>query len=221
MISSQTNAEFNPCSYEELHTLCHTSLQILSDYYDFTYLPPITQFILPKSDTLCCSNVLFEETDNDVYIGVQFSHQIFDDIQEVKNTTKPGHIPINTAAVIAEEISHLKFILDAVENNKKISLIDIEMFGEIDRFLCLMHWNDKSTKLRIMHNWRSLHDICDCMFSGKRFLNQNLHLYIEAERRAFYHLKNAFQNIWDNTLCDFSSVHFAAKLYLKKLRQNF
>lgn len=206
---------------EDLNSLCTTSLQILSDYYEFQSCPSITNFLLPKTEDFQHSNVLFEEHEAEFYIGIQFSHQIFNDVLTIKNSPFKKYIPINTASVIAEETSHLKFILDAIEQNKKFSLIDIEMFGEIDRFLCLMHWNFKHQTLKIQHCWRSLHDICDIMFSGHRFMHHNIDLYIEAEKRAFYHLKNAFQNIWDNTFCDFSTIDHSAKTYLKKLRLFF
>lgn len=221
MASHVAITDTNQYLYEDLHALCTTSLQILSEYYEFQSCPAIINFILPKSEHFHHSNVLFEENETDFYIGMQFSNQIFTDVFTIKNSSSKNHIPINTASIIAEETSHLKFILDAVEHNKKFSLIDIEMFGEIDRFLCLMHWNFKHHTLKIPHRWQSLHDICDIMFSGRRFLNHNIEIYIEAEKRAFYHLKNAFQDIWDNTFCDFSKIDNTAKLYLKNLRQFF
>lgn len=210
--------ERNEDLHKSMDDLCSSSLQILSAYYDFQ-CQSIANFILPYSKGALQSNVLFQENEDCLSVGIQFSTQIFVDVSLNQNISRNSYISLNTASIIAEETSHLKFILDAVENDKKISLLDIEMFGEIDRFLCLMHWNYKQNTLKIPHNWSSLHDIFDTLFVGNRFLNHNLELYIEAEKRAFYHIKNAFQNVLDNTFCDFSTINQTAKTYLKKLRR--
>lgn len=222
MKSKQSLTQVSECPYQNINELSETVLEILSEYYEFESYPSVMSFLMPNSNETFDSKVLFQETRDSFSIGIQFSNQIFSDMSSIQSKSNNNKkISLNTASVIAEEISHFQFIVNAVENQKKISLIDIEMFGEIDRFLCLMHWNFKHQTVKIPNRWQNLHDICDAIFSGPRFFNDNNELYIEAEKRAFYHLKTAFQNIWDNTFCDFSRINRSSKEYLKKLRRIF
>lgn len=201
--------------------ICESSFNILAHYYNFRLSFAFHDFILPASQKEQNSKVLFEETEKEFFIGIQFEKQIFDEINFIENKTsqsKTKYISLNTAAVIAEEISHFKLILDGFENNKRISLVDLETLGEIDRFLCLMHWNEKNKIIKICHNWKNIHDICDHLFLGNRFKYTNNCLYEKAECNAFLHLKNAFKNEWDSTRYNFSKINLFAAQYFQKLR---
>ena len=84
-----------------------------------------------------------------------------------------------------------------------------------------MHWDAKEPVFKLAHYWKNLHHICDHVFSGNRFLQQNLELYIKAETAAFKHLKCAFHKEWDATKFDFSDISKNASSYLKNLRESF
>jgi HEAT repeat protein len=78
-----------------------------------------------------------------------------------------------------------------VEENQQVRLNLIETLGEIDRFLCLMHWNSESSHQKINKNWKNLHQICDEVFQGNRFLphTHSIHVVIHPSffcTRLFY-----------------------------------
>ena len=196
---------------------CNHLLNIMSKYYSFLNTDPIENFVLPPSNSIPgnCGQILFEENyeNDEFYIGIQFGTEI---IKEFENNDV---ISINSLAVVSEELSHFKLITDTVLLNSLITKLEIEMLGEIDRFLCLMHWDFESNIQKTNKNWNNLHDICDEVFIGNRFTGINDKLYIEAEALAFKHLKEAFSYEWDSSYYDFSRVNEKSKKYLSHLRK--
>ncbi|APJ03093.1 hypothetical protein [Silvanigrella aquatica] len=197
---------------------CENILKIISKYYNFTECESLENFVLPVSNSLPdnCGQILFEENPNEdeLFIGIQFGKDIMQDFECNKI------ISLNSLAVVSEEISHFKILIDTVQLNSSVSLLEVEMLGEIDRFLCLMHWNEDSKEQKINNNWQNLHDICDAVFTGNRFTGVNDKLYIEAEGMAFKHLKEAFSKEWDTSHYDFTQINSKAKTYLTKMRKN-
>lgn len=197
---------------------CENLLKIMSEYYCFINSEPIENFVLPISDDIPdnCGQVLFEEnnTNNEFFIGIQFGKEIILDFEN------NNFVSLNSLAVLSEEISHFKIITDTISLNSEITKLEIEMLGEIDRFLCLMHWNYVSNLHKVNYNWLNLHDICDTIFSGNRFIGDNYKLYIDAEALAFKHLKEAFSQVWDSSYFDFSKINNKAKNYLSNVRKN-
>jgi hypothetical protein len=193
---------------------CETAIEILSRYYQFHGIPKISHFLLPLSETTEISGrVLFEEIDLDFFIGIQFGSCL---CTEILNSE---FISIHQAAVIAEESSHFQLISDAVKHKSQISILELEVLGEIDRFLCLMHWNQWNLNHQIKYKWKNIHQICDAVFQGDRFQLENPDLYVKAEHLAFRHLKNAFSDEWDSTNYDFSNINPKASRYLSQFRQ--
>ncbi|WGL59102.1 hypothetical protein QEJ31_11280 [Pigmentibacter sp. JX0631] len=201
----------------KLFASCNHLVSILSGYYNFYNKEPIDDYLIssPSNDLLAnCGQTLFEENaeSNELFIGIQFGNYIIDEIENNE------FISLNSLAVISEEISHFKIIIDTVVLNSNISKLEIEMLGEIDRFICLMHWNQLKIHPKLTNNWKNLHDICDLVFQGDRFINED-NIYREAEGLAFKHLKSAFTNNWDSSYFDFSKIDTQAKDYLSKLRE--
>lgn len=203
--------------YNKLLTSCNYLIKILAKYYSFYNEESIDSYVIPSSENIAanCGQTLFEENyeNNEIFIGIQFGENI---IHEVENSS---FISLNSLAVLSEEISHFKCIVDSITLNSNISKLDIEMLGEIDRFICLMHWNQLKISPKLNFEWKNLHNICDLVFQGERFSSNNP-LYIEAECLAFKHLKQAFSHDWDATNYDFSTVNNKAKNYLTKLRSS-
>lgn len=201
----------------KLFMSCNNLIKILSNYYNFYNKDSIAEFFISTSDNFPenSGQTLFEENieNNEIFIGIQFGKHI---INEVEN----DHIiSLNSLAVLSEEVSHFKVIVDSVTLNSSITKLEIEMLGEIDRFICLMHWNQLNISPKLNVDWKNLHDICDLVFQGERFLNDNS-LYIEAECLAFKHLKEAFSQNWDASYFDFSKINHKAKSYLSGLRKS-
>lgn len=202
---------------KKIITGCENLLKILSQYYCFHDCDSIEKYVLPPSNQIPdhCGQILFEENieNDEFFIGIQFGKDIIGDFEN------NDFVSLNSVAVASEEISHFKVILDIVQLNSEISLLEIEMLGEIDRFLCLMHWNEMNSQQKINRSWKNLHDICDEVFVGERFIGVNDQLYIEAEALAFRHLKEAFSKEWDSSYYDFSKVNDKAKNYLSQMRK--
>ncbi|MBX9839988.1 hypothetical protein [Silvanigrella sp.] len=197
---------------------CDDLIRIMSKYYSFINTDPIDNYVLPPSNNIPenCGQTLFEENseNNEFFIGIQFGKKIVFDFENNEI------VSLNSLAVVSEEISHFKLITDIVTLNSNVSTLEIETLGEIDRFLCLMHWNSESSLQKINKNWKNLHQICDEVFQGNRFLPDQHSLYREAECLAFRHLKEAFSYDWDSSNYDFSKINNRAKNYLSNLRKN-
>ncbi len=200
----------------KLFMSCNNLIKILSHYYNFYNKDSISEFFINSNDNFPENRgqTLFEENleNNEIFIGIQLGKHILNEIEN--NQT----ISLNSLAVLSEEVSHFKVIVDSVTLNSNISKLEIEMLGEIDRFICLMHWNQLNIFPKLNVEWKNLHDICDLVFQGERFMNDNM-LYIEAECLAFKHLKEAFSQNWDSSYFDFSKINQKAKCYLSELRK--
>lgn len=74
--------------------------------------------------------VLFQESDDGVSLGIYLGNKI----QE--NLHKPTKIfSFQDFCVMAEEVSHYIYLVWAKSNDKKLNLLDLEIQGEIDKFL--------------------------------------------------------------------------------------
>lgn len=200
----------------KLATLCEHALLILNRYYFFPQIPQLAPFILtnPHSPLSKRSGrVLFQDDPQCFFIGIQFDGELIEAVQK-QDTLFPHDL-----AVIAEESSHFKLLIDAVEQDRPTTRLEIEMLGEIDRFLCLLHWNATNMIPAIHAPWQNLSELCDLVFTGERFQEEDHELYQKAEGLAFKHLKKAFAHQWDATRFDFGHIHSDARAYLAQLRQ--
>ncbi|NDD93341.1 hypothetical protein EBZ37_14830, partial [bacterium] len=187
----------------------------LSQFYALNLQYDISQFVLPSDDSLGLGgHVILNEQQSNAYLALQFGTQIEQCVLEQKDFAP------NTLAVLAEEVSHFHLLVDACETDSKISTFELEVQGEIDRFLALLYWNEwflNRRKLKL--EFKNLQELCDHVFEGQRFRGQVTQLYPEAESLAFYHLKNAFSKTWDNSYFNFSEVNPFAQSYLRNLRK--
>ena len=212
----------NRTSTPSVVTFCNASHKILSSYYGYVEKPVFEAFLLPANAELGNSGRVLLEHDsatNELFLGLQFGTELELLLAELTQNNQPlsGHV----VAVIAEETSHLQALFDAVRIEAGISILNLEVLGEIDRFLTLMHWNTLSGQPPLSYQWRNLHDLCDFMFSGERFGEKTNPLYFDVEALALQHLKKAFAKEWDYTRTDFARVSKEAQSYLQQLRASF
>jgi hypothetical protein len=202
-------------------TLCQSSHHILSQYYKFTDTPPFAAFMLPDSESLGVGGqVLLEEQPEagEVFLGLQFGSILVSEMQRLER--EKALLPCHHLAVIAEETSHLQLFIDTAQRDSSVTTLELEMLGEIDRFLVLMHWDAFSQVLPLNRKWRNFHDLCNTLFEGERFRSDTAEIYKDAETLAFSHLRNAFARHWDQSLVDFQLVNREAQQYLWKLRED-
>ncbi|MBX9703992.1 MAG: hypothetical protein K2X39_07540, partial [Silvanigrellaceae bacterium] len=192
---------------------CKQAFHILALYYDFDTYPNFKPFLYENAQTSQnCGKVFFDhikETD-ELYIGLNFGKDFY---QEHKRFN------LNEFAIIAEETSHFKLLIDAFQQQTKVTRLNLEMLGEIDRFIVLMHSCFIDLPFTFEPYWKNLHELCDIFFQGQRFPHEPEPLYFDAETLALYHLQQAFFSQWDNTYVDFQKISYQGKQYLKKLRQ--
>lgn len=220
---------------------CDASYHILSSYYCYSEKPHFDSFLLPAcADLGNAGRVLLEHdtTTNELFLGLQFGLGLEENLPAMTGHKNQNSLQISghLLAVIAEETSHLQALCDAARLEVGISRLDLEVLGEIDRFLTLMHWNGlvgrampwaalkKHTDLHfppLPNVWRNLHDLCDFMFSGQRFGENTDPLYFDVEALALQHLKKAFVKEWDCTRTDFTRVSIGAQIYLQSMRASF
>jgi hypothetical protein len=195
---------------------CTEALSILNQYYAFENQSFSDCFLMPpKDNSLQDGQVLIQEEADTIFLGVQFSEKILK--AQEKESLSPHEV-----CVLAEEMSHFQVLSECVAQDKKISVLELETLGEIDRFLCVMHWNALSfASPKLSYQWKNLHEVCDVVFTGERFREGNRELYIQAENKAFQCLKQAFADKWDCTHYNFERIHTGAQITLKSLRKQF
>lgn len=197
--------------------LCRQAHSIFSSYYQLSDdEPDFEAFLLAPREALGRGGaVLLEEdtpadsTDGDgtLSLGLCFGTGLADDLVHGNETS------LHAVAVVAEETSHFLTLVEAAKRETMVSRLELETLGEIDRFLALLHWHQDSRL--------SVHALCDVMFEGERFQKDtHLPLYVEAEARAFLHLRRAFAGVWENRGVDPRRVNTDAARYLREVREH-
>lgn len=202
---------------EHLFSAIKVVSEILSAYYTYSFekLAEINSFVMPACHKLGDhGQLLCDEDKDELFLALRFGtelERVFD--QEAPQT---HHV-----AVVAEEVSHFLMCADAAARNSSVSLLELEIQGEIDRFLCLLHWNSVAPlPLSLEMNFPNIQTLCEHVFQGPRFKNEGAELYIDAEAQAFLHLKRAFRNEWDNSFFDEKKFVSSARNYLNHLRSS-
>jgi hypothetical protein len=150
-----------------------------------------------------------ENTETDeAFVALEFPYSLRQDVD--KNT----HLNVQSLSVVCEELSHLFHYTDAAASNYSISVLDLETIAEIDRFLCFMHWNDFFPEQRIELSHENCMDLCDTLFSRRVFQAEDKGVYLDAESKAFYHIKKAFSHCWTKRWLDTSCFDTSARAYL-------
>lgn len=186
---------------------------VLNSYYRFEETQDLSAFMLPHLlDLRMHGRVLFDHDQaGDLVIGFQFGQEFVDSMASFNNVTE---LPLHQLCVLAEELSHFYLLCDAYKSQSQLSQLDVEVMGEIDRFLVLLAFAKPE--------WRNLHDVCDAVMRGTtRFADPKNELYIKAEGLAFKHLKLAFMHCWDNSRFEFEKIDARAVNYFSMLRKTY
>ena len=194
----------------QLVGLCELSFSTLAKYYTFAPSPfDFASFLLPASPVLgLAGEVLVEEcaAAGEVFLGVRFGEAIY---KMAQNSPRDPLL----LGIIAEETSHLVTLAEAAQSERKISHLSLEVLGEIDRFIVLLHAAEVS-----------LADLCDYLFEGQRFAQnlplEKLEMYVKAEELAFLHLREAFRQNWTDWAFPWGEAHKPAANYLSALRES-
>lgn len=199
----------------ELVGFCEIAKKILMDFYALDVSINLGHYLLPSNPQLNThGRTLLQESSNEISIAMEFGSQLEQDLLR-------GKINIHNIAVIAEEVSHLLFLVEAGNKEAQIEHEMLEVQGEVDRFIVLSCWNHYAPVHLNITPWKNIHEMCDAMFEGERFSTDNLKLYIKAEALAFKHLKDAFSNDWDNSRVNFIQAAGQAQPKLRTLRNKF
>jgi hypothetical protein len=146
-----------------------------------------------------------EDTDEDtLFLAIALGERI---VKGLKDKSPNAH----QMAVLAEEVSHFLLIREAAQVGAQVSLLELEILGEIDRFLILLH--------NLMP--QNLEEMCDIVFRDRIFREGvSSELYWKAEAKAFAELKIAFSHIWDASRCDVQRVDLKAAAHLRQFRHS-
>lgn len=116
--------------------------QDLEEIYGLDAFPAIERFlvsteeikeILPKlkENESLHPQVLFQQEGEEVFLAVHFGDETLERIQKqgLKKST------LSDFCSVAEEVSHFLYLSWRAKNQRPVSLLDVELQGEIDKFL--------------------------------------------------------------------------------------
>ncbi len=105
---------------------------------------------------------------------ILFAVHVGDEVLERFEAGRIGESALSDFVSVAEEVSHFRYLTWSVANERSVSLLDVEMQGEIDKFLLASHYFPNEDDLR------------ERMFERIRFSEhldgEDLDRYIEANR---------------------------------------
>jgi hypothetical protein len=194
---------------EESLTKLH---QFLGTLYYETDVPSPQEFLLVGSEELGENGrVLIHESSGELEIGIQFGCAF------EKRFSRPYEIGFHEIGVVAEEVSHFRMVFLAAQVSQKISVLDLEVMGEIDRFVTLLHAHQFFSNVR---PFESIAQVCELIFSQRSFScnEQTQELYLCAESVALAHLNKAFSVHWNSSFVDSLDALQKARSYLVDLR---
>lgn len=120
---------------ESKKTLLQNIQNKLLKLYNVDTVPCITQYLVDK-DTLEDLNLydrpqlIIHKTHNDISLGVYLGDkERFEEHADLND--------LNVYAYLVEEISHFNYLFWNIKHERPCSLLDIEVQGEIDKFLIL------------------------------------------------------------------------------------
>lgn len=125
-----------------------------------------------------------------------------------------------TLSVICEEVSHFFHLVNAAQHMTRVSVLQLEALGEIDRFVCFLHWNAFFPDLSLLQKIDNCSDAVELLFERRLFKTPHKELYIDAEDLAFYHLRRAFSHCWTQRYFDASQFDLRARKYILALAEN-
>jgi hypothetical protein len=166
--------------------------------------------------------ILVCESAGELEVGIQFGTLV-----EAAIVGDPGLIGAHELGVVAEEISHFNALMQAAAGVGNISALDLEVLGEIDRFLVFLHarqivsgsWTSAAAPADL--EGVSIAQLFDLLFEKRRFScsESASEVYFMAEALALNHLKRAFTHCWMHSKVDESRCDRKARSYLIELRR--
>lgn len=179
------------------YSLLHSEIQeiesFLSEFYGFKLRHSVTEHLVHLKDISQFAGVdpgsglastWFVEEDGHVWVGVYIAEDL---IRRIKHAS-PSHLitekNLGDFLIIAEEISHFHFVLNRMDLNIATSKTEIEMQGEIDKWLIASHFLNR--QYGVGHEELLFHLI----FYRSRIAASEKNLYEEASKRAYHVIKN-------------------------------
>jgi len=147
------------------------------------------------------------------YIAIEFPSEFKSDGRVLQRE------PVQSLSVICEEVSHFFHLVNAAEREIPLSALQLEALGEIDRFVCFLHWNAFFPALSLPHGIDNCSDAVELLFENRTFIAAQRELYAEAESLAFFHLRRAFSHCWTHRYFDSSRFDARAREYISSLAE--
>lgn len=210
---------------DHLRELARSVHDFLREYYslDSSVNPDLSDFILASRDDLVTGGeVLVHEAEDGIELGIQFGSELERTL--CRSVFSP---PPHLLGVVTEEVSHFLAIMQAATQDSRLSQLDLEVLGEIDRFLIFLHARPVLERAGFGsgQNWAndttSLASLCHMVFESRHFLckPELLGTYLKAETIALSHLRKAFENRWNDSSCNRSRCDSSARSYLIALHR--
>jgi hypothetical protein len=203
--------------------------KFFSEFYLHDALPDPKDFLLSPDPALALGGqILVHESEGTLELGIQFGTKLHEAF------ATPSQIGAHEFGIVSEEISHFLNLYAAANSQSSLSLLDLEVFGEIDRFIAFIYSKRILTDLNInvanpppnsppnslLMNSLSLAGLCESQFANRLFscAQETLPLYLKAETLALKHLQRAFEHRWTDSYLDASAFDERARSYLSELR---
>ena len=184
--------------------MLHILQKKIEEIYRLDGCPEVNEYLLspkhfksiPKVSDY--PQVLYVDEGNDASLGVYFGKRLF---KKIKNKTRV--FSFQDFCIITEEICHFVYLRWSESNNKQITLLDLEMQAEIDKYLLATNF------------FPSNQELVDKLF-GQFSLRKNLKIeeknrYIEATR-----LGRKLANYWKNRKDTFSKKMSWLRYFYRK-----
>jgi hypothetical protein len=199
--------------------------KFFGEFYLHDSPPDPTDFLLSPDPALALGGqILVHESEGNLELGIQFGTKLHEAF------ATPSQIGAHEFGIVSEEISHFLNLYAAANSQSRLSLLDLEVFGEIDRFIAFIYSKRILTDLNmnvatppsnsLLMNSLSLAGLCESQFANRLFscAQENLPLYLKAETLALKHLQRAFEHRWNDSYLDASAFDERARSYLSELR---
>lgn len=195
--------------------------KFFNEFYLHDAPPDPLDFLLsPDPELAYGGQILVHESEGSLELGIQFGTELH------AAFSKPCLIGKHEIGIVSEEISHFLNLYAAASSRSRLSLLDLEVFGEIDRFIAFIY------SRRILMDLPfagpnpvplaslSLAGLCESLFARRLFscAEERLPLYLKAETLALKHLQRAFEHRWNDSSLDDTVFDERARTYLSALR---
>ena len=116
----------------------HELQKFLENLYRVQALPKVEDFLVSASELKKVlpdvderPQVLFHQGEEGISLAVHFGDEIQDRIEE----RGLGELPFSDFLSVAEEVSHYIYLTWSASNERSVTMLDVELQGEIDKFI--------------------------------------------------------------------------------------